>query len=86
MASDTLNARHQSLPPTLEEPTVSRARLPSVEPAIVNEPSSSNPAARARSTSIEPEALTPRGVTPAPQLRSETRSGSVEPTSSSQVR
>jgi len=85
MASDTLNARHQSLPPTLEELTVSRARLPSVEPTTVNEASSSNAAARVRSTSIEPEALTPRAVTPASQLRRETRSGLVEPTSSSQV-
>jgi hypothetical protein len=87
MASDTLNSRHQSLPPRLplrlEEHTVSRSRLPSVEPAIVNEESSS---AKARSTSIQPESLTPRAVTPAPQLRSETRSESVEPTSSSQVR
>jgi len=85
MASDTLNSRHQSLPPRLplrlEEHTVSRSRLPSVEPAIVNEESSS---AKARSTSIQPESLTPRAVTPAPQLRSETRSESVEPTSSSQ--
>jgi hypothetical protein len=83
MASDTLAVRQQSLPPALEEPTASNTP---VGLAIVNEASSSDAAARARSASIEPEALTPRATTPAPQPRSETKSGSVEPTSSSQVR
>src|ERR1700729_3342464 len=58
MASDALTSRQPPLPPTYDEPTLSKGRQSSAEPTIVSRALSSDAAARARSASIEPETLT----------------------------
>lgn len=80
MASNTLAAarRQVSMPPTVDERRSSikaTARQASLEPAskiVAN-------AARARSVSVEPEILTPKATSPAPQSSGETRELSLEP-------
>jgi len=81
MASHTVAAarRQVSLPPTVDERRssikVAAARQASLEPTS----KIAADAARARSVSVEPEFLTPKATSPAPQSSGETRELSLEP-------
>lgn len=77
-------------PGSMASNTVAAARQPSLPPSIPSRHASVDPTprtlaniARARSVSVEPETLTPRATSLAPQSSGETRAESVEPTSSS---